>query len=970
MKRGAMSENLRATVPHLGAPVSVPYVGCPAEWLRQALGLREGDTPFPWQVELCARFARGVVERSLDLPTGLGKTSVMAIWLVARACGAALPRRLVYVVDRRAVVDQATGVATRLRAVVEGSPELKQALGLKRSLPISTLRGQYIDNREWLEDPASPAIVVGTVDMIGSRLLFEGYGVSRKMRPYHAGLLGTDSLVVLDEAHLVPPFEKLLETIVSGGAVFGPADETLRKLVPPFKLLSLSATGRASAAGGFDLKEADLQHPVIGRRLDAQKRLIIRSLPDSADVVKELAHEAWKLKHSGQHAQRIIVFCDKREVAKDAKDAVEKLAAGDRKQGIAAIQVDTELFVGARRGLEREEAARRLGELGFIAGSETERLQPAFVFATSAGEVGVDLDADHMVSDLVAWDRMVQRLGRVNRRGGRVAHVVVLEAPDPKPNKAARDALDKEGKRSEVQRNAVKSHEAAVKVSRDRKLALNHLKEHGADASPRALLALKSKAETDTELRAILEAATTPAPLRPALPRALIDAWSMTSLREHTGRPEIGPWLRGWIEDDPPQTTVVWRRYLPVRERWPAAMATEVEAFFEAAPPHASEMLETETFRVIKWLEKRAKQLRQVSAVPESGEEPIGRTPLAFGRTPLAFVLTPAGDLQQILRLDDIDLDSATGTNDKKAKEDRLRQCLGGATLIVDSCVGGLQDGLLSDTNDQAPRTIDDGEPWIPSAADDSAESVAAPIVRFRVRTIGAEAPSALNGQWRERLRFALELSEDGGATRWLIVERWRYDSGSEDDRSVGRPQLIAEHHAQAERQTSALASRLGLPDAYSKMLAIAARLHDEGKRARRWQRAFNAKEDGEYAKTSGPVNVALLDGYRHEFGSLISAERDKHLADLPCDLQDLALHLIAAHHGFARPLIGTGGCEEAPPSALEERAQAVALRFARLQKRWSPWGLAWWEALLRAADQQASRENDGAAAAAPVEGS
>jgi CRISPR-associated endonuclease/helicase Cas3 len=43
----------------------------------------------------------------------------------------------------------------------------------------------------------------------------------------------------------------------------------------------------------------------------------------------------------------------------------------------------------------------------------------------------------------------------------------------------------------------------------------------------------------------------------------------------------------------------------------------------------------------------------------------------------------------------------------------------------------------------------------------------------------------------------------------------------------------------------------------------------------------------------------------------------------------------------------------------LEERARDVAMRFARLQKRWGPWGLAWWEALLRAADAQASRDND-----------
>jgi CRISPR-associated endonuclease/helicase Cas3 len=54
-----------------------------------------------------------------------------------------------------------------------------------------------------------------------------------------------------------------------------------------------------------------------------------------------------------------------------------------------------------------------------------------------------------------------------------------------------------------------------------------------------------------------------------------------------------------------------------------------------------------------------------------------------------------------------------------------------------------------------------------------------------------------------------------------------------------------------------------------------------------------------------------------------------------------------------------TTGCEDAPPSTLEGRGRDVALRFARLQKRWGPWGLAWWESLLRAADQQASREND-----------
>jgi CRISPR-associated endonuclease/helicase Cas3 len=86
-----------------------------SEWLRAALGLGAEQAPFPWQEVLLGRLTCGEPVDALDLPTGLGKTSVMGIWLVARALGGAVPRRLVYVVDRRAVVDQATTVAEGLR---------------------------------------------------------------------------------------------------------------------------------------------------------------------------------------------------------------------------------------------------------------------------------------------------------------------------------------------------------------------------------------------------------------------------------------------------------------------------------------------------------------------------------------------------------------------------------------------------------------------------------------------------------------------------------------------------------------------------------------------------------------------------------------------------------------------------------------------------------------------------------------
>src|SRR5262249_33367170 len=149
--------------------------------------------------------------KSCQIPTGLGKTSVMALWLIALAeKPVVVPRRLVYVVNRRTVVDQSTKEAEKIRLNLEKVPDLREKCG---SLAISTLRGQFADKREWSADPSRPAIIVGTVDMIGSRLLFRGYGIGFKLKPFHAGFLGQDVLLVHDEAHLEPAFQKLLAEI-------------------------------------------------------------------------------------------------------------------------------------------------------------------------------------------------------------------------------------------------------------------------------------------------------------------------------------------------------------------------------------------------------------------------------------------------------------------------------------------------------------------------------------------------------------------------------------------------------------------------------------------------------------------------------------------------------------------------------------------------------------------------------------
>ena len=907
----------------------------------------EGDdqhTPFRWQMRLLCRLLDRGPPGIVDIPTGLGKTSVMALWLIALAEGARLPRRLVYVVDRRAVVDQATRFAERLRSNMPGELAAKLGLDGSAKLPISTLRGGFADNRDWLEDPSKPAIVVGTIDMVGSRLLFEGYGVSRGMRPYHAGLLGADALVLLDEAHLCPPFEALLRQVESrGDSKLRPAGDS-DSITPPFRLMSLSATGRDATetlpGAAFRLEAEDRQESVVAQRLSARKRLEVTELDAGTNLAESLAERAVEVGCTAPVA-RVLVCCDRRRDAVEVKALIDKECRRRRSSGEIDGEHASELLVGERRVRERADLERWLDERGFL-GDAGERLSaPAVLVATSAGEVGVDLNADHMVCDLVAYERMVQRLGRVNRRGGedREATVDVLALPPESKGKAPKDAKER-----------------AESDYRARMAALRRLPggdDGRRDASPAALVEMKA---THPD---VVRAATTPAPLHPELTRPLLDAWSMTSLRHHEGRPEIAPWLRGWEDDDEPQTSIVWRRYLPhVRADGettvPPAMVAE---YFRVAPVHATERLDAASGRVFDWMLKR---WGQVARRPEDHPLSIGNHEI------VAIVINRAGEHGAHLTLRELRQLAAPARSLEKGdlrqrnrhKEEWKARHLPGATLVVDFRLCGVRDGMLDEKCDIEAAAADADEDW--RGVMDPAADGSRPLVGFLVEEVdGGEDEEGLElpdrGEWRHVRTFETSFDAGGVARSGLAVFKWPDDPSDEDSRSVlSAPQSLHEHAAQVAEHARALVQRLGLPADEAQALVTAARLHDDGKEAERWQNAMNApRDDGRpYAKTRGGGNPRLLEGYRHEFGSLLKAEEQ----DLPSGTRDLILHLIAAHHGNSRPTISPAGCEAGPPSALESKAGDAALRFARLQKRYGPWGLAWREAILRAADQSASR--------------
>ncbi len=104
-------------------------------------------------------------------------------------------------------------------------------------------------------------------------------------------------------------------------------------------------------------------------------------------------------------------------------------------------------------------------------------------------------------------------------------------------------------------------------------------------------------------------------------------------------------------------------------------------------------------------------------------------------------------------------------------------------------------------------------------------------------------------------------------------------------------------------------------------------------------------------------MQPSKLGHYRHELGSL----NDGDFTNLSDAEKDLALHVVAAHHGRARPHFPV--IESYEPELRDDVVAAlvreVPLRFDRLQRRYGRWGLAWLESILRAADLLGSEDEE-----------
>jgi CRISPR-associated endonuclease/helicase Cas3 len=807
-----------------------------------------GHPPLPWQRRLYSQhFLPAQIPSDCSLPTGLGKTSVVAIWLIALANGASVPRRLVYVVNRRTVVDQTTDEVERYATAISENELLAPLKTVFDGTRISTLRGQRADNGLWCEDPSRAAVICGTVDMIGSRLLFSGYGIGRKSRPLHAGFLGQDALLIHDEAHLEPAFQKLIEAIQQQQRAEAAVDW------PQLQIMALTATSRNHSEFGLD--DADYANPVVQQRCFATKQLQLHALTDSKKPAKELAERALTLR---DHGGTVLVYASTVETVLEVHTLLKR------------APVPAQLLTGTMRGFERDQLVHDPVFTRFLLPAtppENPPQETAYLVCTSAGEVGVNLSADHMVCDLSPFDSMAQRLGRLNRFGVRddsTVHVLYPATWDD-------------------------SHP----LTPARQHTLQLLRQLNGSANSAALATLPP------EHRA---AAFSPQPRVLPLSDSLFDAWSMTTIREKLpGRPDIAPYLHGISDAQAPETTIAWRDDVQRLNHHTITDEQRTEVLV-AYPLLSRETLREPSVRALRHLEKLA---------ADNPEAP-------------AWLVDPDSTVQQIQLDYFLDRDN--------------REEIFNRTIILAPATGGLQDGMLNSDSDSPATDV--------SATAD------------RGRSWDANLPIE---ELHEVLSISLAAEDDdltdADASEKLLVWYARRNTGEPRAR---RAVSLQTHTDDVVAQLQKIITNLPLTTSLKNCLITAAHHHDSGKRRAIFQRMLGNTRFPEIwlAKGRSTTRARLPEHYRHEFGSLHDLPAASTLQLTPNEYE-LVQHLIATHHGRARPHFPKEEAFDpaATPSRDAATAAAVTQRFGRLQKRFGRWGLAWLESLLRAADWAASAQ-------------
>jgi CRISPR-associated endonuclease/helicase Cas3 len=894
-----------------------------------------GVMPFPWQQRLAERLARDGWPEVLDLPTGSGKTAAIDVALFNLALQAELgerrgaPVRIAFVVDRRIIVDaafdRADGIARALAAAEGEGPLARVAARLRHlagpsapPLLVQRLRGGLPREPDWARSPNQPTVLCSTVDQVGSRLLFRGYGVSDGMKPVHAGLLGDDCLFLLDEAHLASPFAETLGRIATYRA-----PPWCNTAPGPWGFVTLSATPDKPGAG-FGLEEVDRTHPVLHARLHAAKPARLpkpeRDAKDAGKFADIFADAASELLAAGANS-RIAVVVNRVALA---RAVFERLA---KSTGEAA---ETVLLTGRIRGLDRDALLKRILPRVALGAEASEG--PLIMVATQTVEAGADFDFDALVTQAAPLDALRQRFGRLNRAGRAIqAQAIVIAAKDEVTSRADDPVYGTKIRETWTWLNGKATKptgKAAPSV--DFGIAAMESLLSGADAT--ALSADKPQAPILRPTDLLLLSWTSPVPA--------VD-------------PTISLFLHG-PKSGPADISIVWRADIS------ADTLPQAPAWVALVPPHAGETLDVPLWAARAWLSGEADRAGDVAdvegAAAVSEQRALDPRPALrwAGEDSDATRVISAADLRPG---DVIVVPAEYGGCDEYGWNPVAKQTVidlgdarGGGRRAIRRLHPGLPGWSEAVAFARPDDTIDDA---------DRLDALGAKGWRI-VRPDGYGDGLVLLAPGRDELAASTEDEASG--------------------QRAAKPVGLAQHTADVAALAASFAGACGLPPARVADIQLAALLHDAGKADPRFQsmlhggdRLLAALAREPLAKSSqapapGAAKAArkaagLPERWRHEAQSVTRAITDDRLGNAADP--ELVLWLIGTHHGYGRPLFPHHDPREADGALGPQRLDFLfrgfdwPQLFERLKARYGPWHLARLEAVLRLADHRASAFGD-----------
>lgn len=372
------------------------------DFFRQATG--HGDGPYDHQRRLAEESWRNLV----DVPTGLGKTAAVVLaWIYKRLIKRdhETPRRLAYCLPMRVLVEQ-----TR-----DNIQQWLKNLGLEHEVGVFVLMGgEQAD--DWDIYPEQNAVLIGTQDMLISRALNRGYGMSRYRWPMQFGLLNNDCLWVFDEVQLMGSGLATTAQLAAFRDKLGDSLDGQCRV----RSLWMSATLDRSWLKTVDCDTTKLSAPVTLSARDKQRSRTFTATKPLSKVSSLMGdHEglAGEIINAHQRGSRTLVIANTVQGAKDIYQELDK-----SKEGKARLILIHSRF----RPDERREKVSQL--LEDVSSDGT------IIVSTQVVEAGVDVSARTLFTELAPWASLVQRFGRCNRRGeysaDRPAQVFWVDLPD------------------------------------------------------------------------------------------------------------------------------------------------------------------------------------------------------------------------------------------------------------------------------------------------------------------------------------------------------------------------------------------------------------------------------------------------------------------------------------------------------------------------------------------------------------